>query len=176
MRSVPDSAAERMLAALLSGSDTRGRTLTPRLRAVWQRDMRIRQEEHRIDPPTGPDAEFRRNVGRLREMHRAGVRMLAGTDVGALLMLPGFGLHDELAMLVEQVGMTPMEALQAATRNPAEFFRVQDSFGTIEPGKRADLVLLDADPLDDVRNTRQVRAVMVNGQLLDRETLDRLEP
>ncbi|HEX2189451.1 MAG TPA: amidohydrolase family protein [Longimicrobiaceae bacterium] len=115
-------------------------------------------------------------MARLREMHRSGVRMLAGTDVGALLMLPGYGLHDELAMLVEAVGTTPMEALQAATRNPAEYFGVQDSLGTVEPGRAADLVLLDADPLEDVRNTRAVRAVVANGVLLDRAALDRLAP
>lgn len=100
--------------------------------------------------------------------------MPAGTDVGALLVLPGHALHDELAMLVEHVGMTPMQALQAATRNPAELFGAQDSLGTIAPGRIADLVLLDADPLADIRNTRAIRAVVLGGRLLDRGSLDRI--
>ena len=80
-------------------------------------------------------------------MHRAGVEFLAGTDAnGWNPVYPGFGLHEELALLVES-GLTPMEALQCATRNPALYFGRLDSMGTVEKGKLADLVLLDADPL-----------------------------
>jgi hypothetical protein len=174
MRTIADSAAERVILALFSGADARGRSLTPTLRERWERDWRIRVLEHRLQPPVGAEDEFLRNVVLLREMHRAGVRMLVGTDVGALSMLPGYGVHDELAILVERVGMTPMQALQAATRNPAAFFGMQDSLGTIAPGMLADLVLLDADPLRDIRNTTAIHAVLMNGRLLDRQTLDRL--
>ncbi|MGH9768432.1 MAG: amidohydrolase family protein, partial [Blastocatellia bacterium] len=92
----------------------------------------------------------------LREMRRAGVRLLPGTDVAVLLIWPGFSLHDELRLLVEQVGMTPMEALLSATRFPAEIFGMQETLGTIEPGQIADLALLDANPLDDIRNTTKI--------------------
>ena len=110
----------------------------------------------------------------LREMHRAGVRILPGTDVAVALMYPGFSLHDELGYFVEQIGMTPMEALVSATRRAAEFSGTSDSLGTVEVGKLADLVLLDADPLADVRNTQRIHAVVANGRLLDRAALDAL--
>lgn len=176
LRTAADPAAERVIANLLDSTDPRGRSLSPVLRGVWERDWRIRVLEHRLQPPAGAEEEFLRNLALLREMHRAGVRMLVGTDVGAPGMLPGYSLHDELALLVERVGMTPMQALQAATRNPALFFGMQDSLGTIAPGMMADLVLLDADPLADIRNTTRIHAAVANGRLLDRGTLDRLAP
>ena len=88
-------------------------------------------------------------------MHRAGVRFLAGTDTPNPYCFPGFSLHDELALLVT-AGFSPLEALQTATRNPAVFFGVEKELGTIEPGKRADLVLLNANPLEDIHNTRKI--------------------
>ena len=105
----------------------------------------------------------------VKEMQQAGVKLLAGTD-GRLF---GFDLHDELQELVT-AGLTPMQALQTATRNPADFFGKLDSMGTVEKGKIADLVLLDADPLESIANTTKINAVVVNGQLLDRKALDRM--
>lgn len=102
-------------------------------------------------------------------MQRAGVGILAGTDVDLI----GFSLHDELALLVKS-GLTPMEALQAATRNPAKFLGRLDSLGTVEVGKQADLVLLEANPLVDIRNTQKISAVVAQGRLLDRTRLDRM--
>jgi hypothetical protein len=102
-------------------------------------------------------------------MNRAGVKLLAGTDNS----LYGSSLHDELAELVK-AGLTPMQALQTATRNAAEFLGTLNSMGTVEKGKLADLVLLDANPLDSIDNTRRISAVVVNGRLLDRQALDRL--
>lgn len=105
------------------------------------------------------------------DMHRAGVEFLAGTDAnGANPVLPGFGLHDELALLV-QSGLTPMEALQCATRNAARYFGSRD-FGTIEVGKSADLVLLDEDPLKDIRNTEKIHGVVMRGRYFSRQDLD----
>ena len=100
----------------------------------------------------------------LQEMHKAGVRMMPGTDVATLLIYPGYSLHDELQLLVKYVGLTPMEAIISATRYPAEFFGIQNTLGTIEKGKIADLVLLDANPLDDISNTKRIEAVMANGR------------
>ena len=82
-------------------------------------------------------------------------------------------MHDELAEFVK-AGLTPTQALQTATRNPAAYFGKLDSMGTVEKGKLADLVLLDANPLKSIDNVRKISAVVVNGQLLDRKTLDRL--
>jgi hypothetical protein len=103
------------------------------------------------------------------DMRRAGVQFLAGTDASQFTVVePGAGLHDELALLVDS-GFTPMEALQTATRNPAVYFGKLAEWGTVEAGKSADLVLLDADPLKDIRNTRKIRAVVLRGRLLDFE-------
>jgi imidazolonepropionase-like amidohydrolase len=106
-------------------------------------------------------------------MHRAGVGVLAGTDVSNPWLYWGFSLHDELANLVES-GFTPMEALQAATIEPARFLGATDSLGTLERGKVADMVLLDADPLADIHNTQRISAVVVRGQLIDSAGRQRL--
>jgi imidazolonepropionase-like amidohydrolase len=106
-------------------------------------------------------------------MHRTGVTLMAGTDVGLPNLFPGFSLHDELALLVE-AGLTPLEAVQAATRNTAEGVGLGDDVGTIEVGKLADLVLLDADPLAAITNTTRIAAVVANGRLLERADLDEL--
>src|SRR5262249_30290908 len=106
------------------------------------------------------------------DMHRTGVEFLAGTDTSVdNPVLAGFGLHEELALLVES-GLTPMQALQTATRNPARYFGKLEQMGTIEPGKAADMVLLDADPLRDIHNTRKVAGVIMRGRYFAREELD----
>jgi imidazolonepropionase-like amidohydrolase len=104
-------------------------------------------------------------------MAKAGVSLLAGTDVLNPYVLPGFSLHDELQLLV-QAGLTPLAALQAATISPARFFAATDSMGTIAVGKVADLVLLEADPLRDISNTTRIRAVIARGRLYGRRGLD----
>jgi imidazolonepropionase-like amidohydrolase len=110
----------------------------------------------------------------LREARQAGVRMLAGTDVPTTGTFLGFSLHDELALLVETYGLTPMEALRSATALPAAFLGLDATIGTIEVGKHADLVLLDADPLADVANTRRIDTVIARGRVFDRATRERI--
>ena len=107
------------------------------------------------------------------KMRRAGVLILAGTDDANPYVFPGFSLHDELALLVES-GLTPIEALQTATINPARFFGKENSFGTIEKGKLADLVLLDANPLENIGNTGKIYSVVFDGGLFDRNNLDKM--
>jgi predicted amidohydrolase YtcJ len=109
----------------------------------------------------------------LREMREADVPFLAGTDVGVAFMYPGFTFHDELQGLVKELGFTPMEALRIAAYHPAVFYSLEKELGSIAPGQAADLVLLDADPLADIGNTRRIRGVMVRGRWLDRAELDR---
>ena len=116
---------------------------------------------------------YQKHVELVGMMHRAGVELLAGTDVLNPYCFPGFSLHEELELLVE-AGLTPMEALQAATLNPARFLGKAQEFGTVAEGKRADLVLLDANPLEAISNTHKIDAVVVNGRLLDRAALDAL--
>ncbi len=105
------------------------------------------------------------------EMSRAGVKFIAGTDVLNPYCFPGFSLHDELELLVES-GLSPMQALQAATRNAAEFSGKLNVLGTVEEGKIADLVLLDANPLLDITNTTKISTVILNGRAYNREALD----
>lgn len=133
------------------------------------------------DAPNGDAArsleENRRSFARFLAaagaLHAAGVRLLAGTDCANAYTVPGFALHDELRLLVE-AGLTPAEALAAATISPARFLGLADELGTILPGKRADLVLLEADPLADIGNTTRIAAIVLGGELLDRSTLDGL--
>ena len=106
-------------------------------------------------------------VGR---MYRAGVPLMAGTDAMNPYCFPGFSLHDELALLVAS-GLTPLAALQAATLNPAKFLGRTRELGAIEPGKIANLVLLRADPLIDIRNTTQIEAVWLRGTYFDQNAL-----
>ena len=106
-------------------------------------------------------------------MFRAGVPLLAGTDAMNPFCFPDFSLHDELALLVES-GLTPLAALQPATLHPAEFLGRTGEQSLIAPGKRADLVLLSADPLADINNTMQIQAAWLHGKYLDRASLDRL--
>jgi imidazolonepropionase-like amidohydrolase len=105
-------------------------------------------------------------------MHRAGVPLMAGTDTAAgVYVIPGFSLHQELELFVK-AGLTPMEALQTATLNPAKFLGRTRDVGTVEEGKLADLVLLDANPLDDIRNTQKISGVVLGGQYFSRADLD----
>lgn len=116
---------------------------------------------------------FQKELELVGAMHRAGVPFMAGTDLSIAYVFAGFSLHDELALFV-QAGFTPLEALQTATRNPALFLGKAGTLGTIERGKIADLVLLEANPLADIRNTRQINAVILNGRYLSKDELQRM--
>ena len=100
------------------------------------------------------------------------VQLLAGTDVVAPWTYPGFSLHDELGLLVK-AGLMPLEALRTATINPAQFFGMKDA-GTIAPGMKANLVLLDADPRENIANTKKISSVIMRGTLYTRNQLDGL--
>jgi imidazolonepropionase-like amidohydrolase len=150
-------------------ADPRWAYLRPDERTRWQRaTAAITPAEHAV-------ASRRWGVASkiAASLDRAGVPMLAGTDAPMPGVYPGFALHDELERLVD-AGLTPGEALRAATLAPAKFFGIEREAGTVATGKRADLVLLDADPLRDVRNTRRIDAVVLDGRLLDRTAIDAL--
>jgi Amidohydrolase family len=102
----------------------------------------------------------------------AQIPVLAGTDAGIPGVVPGFSLHDELESLA-RVGMSNLQILEGATRLPSEWLRVADERGTVEAGKQADLLLLEADPLQDVANTRRIAGIIIRGQFLSRAMLDR---
>jgi imidazolonepropionase-like amidohydrolase len=141
---------------------------------TWKRFYDEMIPELQRDPLELRKEYFARNLKMVSDMHHTGVPFLAGTDTApGIFILPGFSLHDELANFVES-GFTPMEALQTATSNPAKFFGTESTEGSIAKGKLADLVLLDADPLTDIHNTRKISAVIAAGHLYDRPALDAL--
>lgn len=107
------------------------------------------------------------NVGML---HARGVPMVMGTDTGNPFVFPGYSVHRELELMV-RAGLTPIEALESATRHAAEMLGVEDEFGTIEAGKRADLLILRANPLENIRNTRSLEVVVSEGKVVDRRSL-----
>ncbi len=113
------------------------------------------------------------SFARTGDLNKAGVKLLVGTDTPQPFVFPGFSLHQELELLVRS-GLTPLEALRAATYNPAEYLGALDSLGTVGRAKVADLVLLDADPLSDIRNTRRISTVIANGRVFDRAQLNEL--
>lgn len=117
-------------------------------------------------------AHYERTAALLPPLQQAGVTILAGTDAGFLnsFNYPGIGLHDELALFV-RAGLTPLQALQAATVNGARFLGQEDTHGTLEAGKRADIVLLDANPLTDIAATRGIDTVILGGRVFRRGDL-----
>jgi imidazolonepropionase-like amidohydrolase len=153
----------------------------PRLAFIGQQDRKewneLRDRFLKNNPPefwTLHRAAFQEELAITREYHRDGVSILGGTDAGGPpFVIPGFDLHNELAALVD-AGFTPMQALQSVTLDAARFLGRSDEFGTVANGKAADLVLLDANPLDDIHNTQKIRAVVVQGKYLDRAALDAL--
>ena len=148
-------------------NDARLRYVPQRTRAEWNGAKDL------FNPPDTPVADtiFRRQLEIVGAMERAGVGLLAGSDCGSPFTFPGFSLHDELRFLV-QAGLTPLQALQTATILPARFLGRESEMGTISRGKVADLVLLDGNPLEDINNTKRIRAVVAAGRLFTRSRLD----
>ncbi|HXX22606.1 MAG TPA: amidohydrolase family protein [Terriglobia bacterium] len=136
------------------------------LKTLWETNKESQQLSDR-DMQFGARI-FAKDLEVVGEMKRVGVPILAGTD--GLYSQGGESLHSELELLV-QAGLTPLQALQSATRDAAEFMGLSKSVGTVEPGKVADLVLLDANPLDDISNTRHINAVLLHGTLFSKDEL-----
>ncbi len=159
-----DSVSQRKGAADLQ--DPRMHYLPDSVRKMW-------------DPGAGRGPEYYEAHGRLFELQRSllgelsrrGVKLLAGTDALNPFCYPGFSLHEELQLMVKG-GMTPADALKTATLNPAKFMDKAGDFGKVETGQVASLVILEADPLNDIRNTESIDAVFIRGRHLDRRSLD----
>lgn len=170
----------------------RGVRITPTL-VMWQRMTHLHDDALKSDPrlkyvpesirktwsewkdDASPELKNQiQGIYRLVELStRTKIQVLAGTDTGDPYTIPGATLHDELEQLVA-AGMSPHQALEAATINPARFFEWDEAMGTVEKGKVADLVMLDANPLDDIRNTRKIRAVFARGRYFSRRQLDEI--
>lgn len=144
--------------------DSMDRYRSAALRQLQQAVMRL--------PPMGPEAIaaarllYRKRMAQVGAMHRAGVAILAGSDAPTPGTFPGASLHEELRLLVE-AGLSPAAALRSATIEPARYFAATDSMGTVAPGNVADLVLLTADPTVDIRSTRTIARVWVDGRMID---------
>lgn len=166
----PDSEALSIVADANGTRDARRKYISAKTIELWRLGLDLKK---RYGDPPDWSSLYRREIEDMRLAHSVGVKFMAGTDVGGITGLyPGFGLHDELELLVKKVGLTPLEALQSATTIPPTFFRRKP--GIIEPGNVADLVLLDSNPLEDIANTRRIRAVIIGGRVLQREDLDAL--
>jgi imidazolonepropionase-like amidohydrolase len=152
-------------------NDPRVKYMPPFLRSMW--DPKGPADKSRLEAIAFRKIMYKKAPEIVSALHRAGVPILAGTDTSNPFCFPGFSLHDELALLVE-AGLTPLEALQSATRDPAKYLDRLKDVGTVETGKIADLVLLDANPLDDIKNTQKIAAVVVGGKLLDKAALQKM--
>ena len=169
-RQTPDTYARAVISDADNRRDSRRRYVTRSLLDAWRFGLDIK----RFDAPTDWAESHRRQVADMQLAHKLGVPLLVGTDLGVSLVYPGFSVHDELRLLVDEVKLSTLDALRAATVNPARNMGVADTVGGITAGQRADLVLLEADPLHDIRNAARIRAVVLNGRVLARAEIDSL--
>jgi imidazolonepropionase-like amidohydrolase len=133
-------------------------------------DARWRVKED-LEPAPIRVAYLQHELDVVRRLHAGGVPFLAGTDAPAGILIPGVTLHLELERFVA-AGFTPLEALQTATINPARFLNRTNDLGTVQKGKIADLVILNANPLADIRNTRSIDSVIADGRYYSRDRLN----
>lgn len=156
----------------------------PYLKDDWQDALSRIREDAREDwsksamaLASNPNDEFSTfgewSLFLIGRMHARGIPIGAGTDTPIFLAVPGYSLHAELELLV-RAGLSPLEAIRSATVRPAEYFSLQGELGTIDVGKKADLVLLDANPLEDIANTKKIAAVVSQGRVFTREELSAL--
>lgn len=158
--------------------DSRMRYMPRMYKALWNPTNDFRFKDGTAEDIAVGKKAYQKALEIVGAMKRAGVGILAGTDTQNPYCFPGFSLHDELGLLV-QAGLTPMEALQAATINAARFSATRtgldgNDFGTIEKGKVADMVLLDANPLEDIANTKKIWGVIFGGKFYSRAALDEM--
>ena len=173
---VPTLVTKRSLSLIDDGiffNDPRMKYVPAAEREEWKPEvsffLRYRTPEYKVQRKL----LYYKDLELVKEMHKTGVPFMAGTDVPGAYIYIGFSLHDELALFVQD-GFTPLEALQTATINPAKFLGLERSLGTVEKGKLADLVLLDANPLENIANTKRIFAVVVGGRYLSKEKLEEM--
>jgi imidazolonepropionase-like amidohydrolase len=153
--------------------DPRLKFIPGNLQAIWKEGRKAQLEGYTEEDFALREVIVQQSLEIVGKMNAAAVPIMAGSDTTAPNVFPGFSLHEDLEYLV-RAGLTPLQALQAATSKPADFLGRSGVQGTIQAGKRADLILLDADPLADIGNTQKIRIVVLNGRFLDRTELDRL--
>ena len=143
-------------------TDPRFQHFSPALRDAWLADVNGMSETD----IAGLKQLFPNSLMLAGRLHRAGVGLLAGTDAGSTYDFPGFDLHNELALMV-RAGLTPLEALRTATINPARAMKMEKEVGQVAAGMHADLVLLNANPLEDIRNTTRIAKVVAAGKVIE---------
>jgi len=146
-------------------SDSRSKYVPHKLLEIWRGGYEQNVKDTTKEQALVRAALLEKSLGIVGQMQNSGVKILVGTDTAAPYVFPGFSLHEELVLLV-QAGLTPMEAIQAATIAPARAMGMDKELGTIEAGKRADLILVKGNPLEDIHNIRNVEFVMTNGKML----------
>lgn len=169
-RQTSDDTARAIINDTANRIDPRRRYIARQLLDAWSFGL----ETKRFDPVVDWAESHRRQVADMQRAVQAGVQLLVGTDLGVSLVYPGFSVHEELELLVREVRLSPLESLRAATINPARNLGRPDTMRGVATGERADLVLLDADPLEDIRNSGRIRGVVLYGRFLSRATLDGL--
>ena len=153
-------------------NDPRMKYLPARQRMAWLADANGMVASDPSDAGRRAYMDFyRKGLALTNDAYRAGVPVILGTDAGDSFVFPGAGVHDELGELVK-AGLSPAEALRAATSTSAQYFGRTADFGAVAPGRFADLVLLDGDPLANIANTQRIRAVVRGGRIFDRPALD----
>ena len=170
-RLTPDEVVMKMLDDPGSATDTRIRYAPQSAIGYWREQMDLKSQER---PKFDWAKIYSDNAAIFKAMHKAGVSLLVGSDLGGPLVYPGFSVHEELALLANEVGMSPEEALACATANPARFFGIEKDYGAVAVGKMADFVLLDKNPLKEIENTKGIQGVVVQGRWLDQAALEGL--
>lgn len=150
--------------------DLRNKFISTRLKKMWQ----LAYDTRNLDSSTDWKPVLNTSDLFLKQAYNLGIPMLAGTDLGVVLVYPGSGMHEELAMMVEKLKMSPAEVLKSATFNPAKFFKLDNKLGTIKVQNYADMVILNGNPLEDIRNTMNINAVILNGKYFNRRKLNKL--
>jgi imidazolonepropionase-like amidohydrolase len=154
-------------------SDPRLEYVSTFMRRRWDPTTDFRTKSRTAADYAAARDQLQAQIAIVGAMNQAGVPLLAGTDELNPYCFAGFGLHDELALLVS-AGLSPAQALRAATSSPARFFGWEAKMGTVAEGEAADLVVLDADPLADIGNTKKISAVISRGTFYDRAALDKM--
>jgi imidazolonepropionase-like amidohydrolase len=152
--------------------ERRRKLISAQLEEFWR--IQIALKKYDDSPAEGWQPSIEKAKNFVRAMRKGGVDILPGTDLAVLLVYPGASLIDELGIFVDQIGMSPQEALRSATILPARWFGILGDLGLVAKGMLADLVLLDANPLENINNLRSVWGVVAAGRYYDRAELDRL--
>jgi len=169
-----DSAARAIFSPDAIRLDERRAYASPWLLGWWRMQVDERAGDTASTRDAALEAMYQSSASDVHRMRELGVNILAGTDAGSVLVYPGFGLHEELRRLVEDAKLSSRDALWSATVGPARFARLDDRLGTLSAGKIADIVLLDRDPLAEIRDTRRIFAVVQAGTLFSRSDLDEI--